>query len=94
MKEYLEIWHLAVSLLVIAVVGIWNFATQKTKTDSEILALKKEVENLQKANENRSSEIVKLETLFTTAMKEVNEKMNLILSEIKLLKHVTKTTNE
>lgn len=94
MKEYLEIWHLAVSLVVIAVVGIWNFASQKAKTDGEITALKKEVETLQKANENRSSEIVKLETLFTIAMKEVTEKMNLILSEIKLLKHVTKTTNE
>lgn len=90
MKEYLEIWHLAVSLVVIAVIGIWNFATQKSKTDAQIDALKKEVETLQKANDSRSSEIVKLETLFLNAMEKVNEKMNLILSEIKLLKHVTK----
>lgn len=90
MKEYLEIWHLALGIVVIVVVAIYNFATQKAKTDSEIKALKKEVETLQKANENRSTEIGKLETLFLNAMEKVNEKMNTILSEIKLLKHVTK----
>ena len=94
MKEYLEIWHLAVGLAGIAVVGVYNFATQKAKTDSEIKALKKEIETLLLANTARSSEIIKLETLFLNAMEKVADKMSLILAEIKLLKHITKTTDE